>query len=129
MDIDKGINVLIVDDEERFCKNTAASLGKLGFCVKIVHRGWEAVREVSRYNFDVVVLDLKMPGMDGLTTMREIKGVRPDIQVIMLTGHGSMDSALESWRDEAFTYLTKPCDIDTLAEMIEYAHRSKGAVR
>jgi DNA-binding NtrC family response regulator len=125
MDEDKTINVLIVDDEDRFRKTVAASLRKYGFHVKAVGGGWDAVTEVWRDEYDVVVLDIKMPGMDGFKTLREIKRLQPNVQVIMLTGHGSMDSALKSWQDEAFTYLTKPCDVDTLAEMIEYAYAVK----
>lgn len=125
MDDDKAIRVLMVDDEDRFLKTVAASLRKHGFDVKAVCCGWDAVTEAWRDEYDVVVLDIKMPGMDGFKTLREIKGLQPHAQVIMLTGHGSMDSALQSWQDEAFTYLTKPCDIDTLAEMIEYAYAVK----
>ncbi len=125
MDEDKTINVLIVDDEDRFRKTAAATLRRHGFNVKAVAGGWDAMAEVWRDDYDVVVLDIKMPEMDGHTALREIKGLRPEVQVIMLTGHESMDSVLESWRDEAFTYLTKPCDIDTLAEMIERAYAVK----
>ncbi len=125
MEENETIRVLLVDDEDRFRKTAAATLRRHGFNVKAVADGWDAVKEMWRDDYDVVVLDIKMPGMDGHRALREIKVLRPNVQVIMLTGHGSMDSALESWRDEAFTYLTKPCDIDTLAEMIECAYAVK----
>ena len=126
---DKPIKVLIVDDERRFRHTISATLAKRGFEVKAVGRGKEAIKEVWREEFDVVVLDIRMPGMNGHEALRNIKAIRPNVEVIMLTGHGNVNSALEGWRDNVFTYLTKPCDVDTLAEMISCAFANKRSVK
>jgi len=116
------IRVLIVDDELRFGTNTAAVLNQRGFETTAVANGGEALREIVNVPFDVVVLDLSMPGMDGATTLREIKKLRPRMQIIMLTGFGTFASALDCLRTGAFDYLTKPCDLDMLAARIREAH-------
>ena len=117
----KPIRVLIVDDEERFRTTATATLKKRDFDVRAVAGGIEALEEIRRGHVDVVVLDVKMPGMDGNEALREIKILKPDLEVIMLTGHGTVESALQGWEDEVFAYLTKPCDIDILAEKISDA--------
>ena len=115
------IRVLIVDDEERFRETTAGILRRRGFETTAVGSGTEAIDEVKRAAIDVVVLDIKMPGMDGITALREIRKIKPDLAVIMLTGHGTPESALERLRDGVFDYLTKPCAIDLLARKIREA--------
>jgi len=112
----RKIRVLIVDDEGRFRETTAAILGRRGLEVTAVGSGPEAIEAI-----DVVVLDIKMPGMDGHEALREIKKLKPKIQVIMLTGHGTPDSALVGLQDGVFDYLTKPCDIDLLSLKIREA--------
>lgn len=119
------IRVLIVDDEERFRITATAALQKRGFEVSAVAGGAEALEELRHNGADVVVLDVKMPEMDGNETLREIKTLRPDLQVIMLTGHAAMESALEGWRDQVFAYLTKPCAVEMLAEYIWAAFARK----
>ncbi|UCD57290.1 MAG: response regulator [Candidatus Hydrogenedentota bacterium] len=118
----KAIKVLIVDDEERFRANTAAILNKRGFIATAVGSGIEAIEEVKKQYFDVVILDVKMPGMDGNEALREIKRIDPELRVIMLTGHGTLKSALQGLREGVFDYLTKPCDIDVLAAKIRSAY-------
>jgi len=125
MQKDKPIRVLIVDDEERFRVTVEATLKHRGFDVKTVANGLEAVEEMKKGDVDVVVLDFKMPGMNGNEVLREIKHIKPDVRVIMLTGHGTLDSALESWVDGIFTYLAKPCSINLLAERIRDAYAGK----
>ena len=119
------IRVMMVDDEERFRDTTSRLLKKRGFETTIAASGEEALRLIKEAPQDVVVLDVKMEGMDGHTALSEIKRISPDIQVIMLTGHGSADSALSSRERAAFDYLTKPCDIDLLAMKINEAHAAK----
>ena len=114
----KQISVLIVDDEERFRTTATATLKKRDFDVRAVSGGAEALKEIRKGDVDVVVLDVKMPEMDGNEALREIKILRPDLEVIMLTGHGTIESALRGWEDEVFAYLTKPCDIEILADKI-----------
>jgi len=121
------IRVLIVDDEERFRANTATILNKRDFEATAVGSGIEAIDQIKKQSFDVVILDVKMPGMDGNEVLREIKKISPELEVIMLTGHGTMKSALEGLREGVFDYLTKPCDIDVLARKIRSAYsKEKG---
>ncbi|RJP74682.1 MAG: response regulator [Candidatus Abyssobacteria bacterium SURF_17] len=122
MNTSTPIRVLIVDDEERFRATTASILKKRGFEVIAVGSGIEALEEIKKRPLDVVVLDVKMPGMDGNEALREIKKVKPEIEVIMLTGHGTLESAFEGLREGVFDYLAKPCDIDILARKIQSAY-------
>jgi len=122
-----GIRVLIVDDEERFRATTTTILKKRGFNVMAVGSGLEAIDEIRNREFDVVILDVKMPGMDGNEALREIKNIKPKLEVIMLTGHGTPDSALAGLREGVFDYLAKPCDIDVLTRKIRAAYvKEKG---
>ncbi len=122
---DNIIKVLLVDDEDRFRINTAAVLKRRGFGVITAESGYEAVEEIRNVDIDVVVLDISMPGMDGHETLRKLKKIQPDIEVIMLTGYGSLDSALEGWHEGVFAYLTKPCSIDFLMQRINEAYDKK----
>lgn len=127
--MEKPIRVLIVDDEERFRTTTANILKRRGFDAIAVGSGPEAIEAVKRDGIDVVILDIKMPGMDGHEALREIKRIRADIAVIMLTGHGTPDSAMRGLADGVFDYLGKPCPIDLLASKIVEAHSRKGPIR
>lgn len=118
----KKIKVLMVDDEEKFRSTTRKILDRRGFDTLLAGSGEEALDQLKNEP-DVVVLDIKMPGMDGHETLREIRERRPDLPVIMLTGHGAMPSAREALKHGANDYLTKPCDIDLLASKIVDAHR------
>src|SRR4030042_1124540 len=100
--MNETVRVLIVDDEDRFRATTAAILTRRGFEVKAVGSGIEAIEEVKQAAFDVVVLDVRMPGMDGNEALHEIKNVAPDTAVLMLTGHGTPESALEGLHDGVF---------------------------
>jgi CheY-like chemotaxis protein len=113
----RKIKVLMVDDEAQFRATTERILTRRGFDTLLAGSGEEAIDKL-REDPDVVVLDIKMPGMDGHETLREIKNRKPDLPVIMLTGHGALPSALEAREKGAYDYLTKPCDIDTLATKI-----------
>lgn len=114
--------VLFVDDEERFRTSLAKRLRARGWDVVDVGNGEEAVRRLRQDGqIDIAVLDLKMPGMDGIQTLRELRAFNPAIQAVMLTGHGSLDSAKEAGRLEAFKYLQKPCEVDELAAVLDEA--------
>jgi CheY-like chemotaxis protein len=121
----KKIRVMMVDDEVRFRETTSRLLKKKGFETTIAASGEEALRLIKEAPQDVVILDIKMEGMDGHAALSEIKQIAPSTQVIMLTGHGSADSALISRERAAFDYLTKPCDIDLLAMKINEAYAAK----
>jgi DNA-binding response OmpR family regulator len=122
--MDKKIKVLMVDDEAQFRATTSRILAKKGFETTMAADGEEAIRLLKESPQDVVVLDIKMPGMDGHEALEKIKKLAPDTQVIMLTGHGGLESAKESLKQGAYDYLTKPCDIDLLATKINSAFES-----
>jgi len=114
--------VLLVDDEERFRTSLAKRLRARGWDVVDVDNGEDAVKQVRKdREIDIAILDLKMPEMDGLQTLAEMRAYSPAIQAIMLTGHGSLDSAKDAGRLEAFKYLQKPCDIEELSRVLEEA--------
>ncbi len=116
------IKVLMVDDEAQFRATTERILTRRGFQTVMAASGEEAIEKLDK-NPDVVVLDIKMPGMDGHETLHEIKKHRPELPVIILTGHGDLPSAREARDKGAFDYLSKPCDIDTLATKIMEAYQ------
>ena len=116
------IKVLMVDDEEQFRATTSRILTKRGYHTTVAASGEEAMGILEKDPHDVVILDIKMPGMDGHEALSKIKILRPDAQVIMLTGHGSRESAEASLEHEAFDYLNKPCDIDLLDSRIREAY-------
>ena len=116
------IKVLMVDDEEQFRATTSRILTKRGYQTTVAGSGEEAIGIMEKDPHDVVILDIKMPGMDGHEALSQIKAIRPDAQVIMLTGHGTRESAKESLKQEAFDYLNKPCDIDLLDTRIREAY-------
>jgi sodium-dependent dicarboxylate transporter 2/3/5 len=116
--------VLIVDDEDSFRKSLAQRLQLRGYEVAELGDGQEAVKVVrGDPEIDVVILDRKMPNTSGEQVLREIKQYRPEAQIIFLTGHGSMESAMEVGRLDAYTYLQKPCDLEQLIAVIEAARR------
>ncbi len=119
------IRVLMVDDEERFRETTAKLLTNRGFETTIAGSGEEAIEIIQNKPHDVVVLDIKMPGMDGHQALSKIKHLQPDAQVIMLTGHGTPNSARAALTQDAFDYLSKPCDIDILTAKINAAYLEK----
>jgi DNA-binding NtrC family response regulator len=120
-----GSRVLLVDDEVVFTKNMSKLLTFRGYTVTAVNSGDAAIRELEKNHFDVIVLDLKMPGMDGITTLKEALKLGLFTETLILTGHGSIDSALEAMKLGAYDYLTKPCEIDELVTKIEAAGAKK----
>jgi len=120
----KQIKVLMVDDEKRFRETTKKILTKKGFQTILAESGEDALEKLDQ-NPNIVILDIKMPGMDGHEALKAIKKIRPNLPVIMLTGHGDMPSAREALVEGAFDYLGKPCDIDLLADKIKQACQLK----
>ena len=120
-----GSRVLLVDDETIFTKNMSKLLKNRGYQVVAVNSGDGAIRELEQNHFDVIVLDLKMPGMDGIATLKEIMKLGLFTETLILTGHGSIDTALEAMKLGAYDYLTKPCEIDELVTKIEAAWEKK----
>ncbi len=118
-------NVLLVDDETEFLETLVKRLRKRKLNATGVSSGEEAIRVIREDPVDVVVLDVKMPGMDGIETLREIKKVHPTVEVIMLTGHANMEVAIEGMELGAFDYLMKPMDIDDLLYKLQDAYKRK----
>ena len=117
--------VLLVDDEEDFAEMLSLRLIELGEKVVIAYSGQEGLDTLTKTGIDVVILDIKMPGMDGIETLREIKKQYPIIEVILLTGHGSTETAVEGMKLGAFDYLMKPADFSDLAAKLEGARKRK----
>jgi DNA-binding NtrC family response regulator len=113
--------VLLVDDEQDLVEYLSRRLVKRGYAVRAVTSGKEAVGAAADETFDVAVVDLKMPTMDGITVMKELKVEQPFIETIMLTGHGSHESALEAGKLQTHRYLLKPYDFEKLVEEIDDA--------
>ena len=105
---DLGTKVLLVDDEEHFRQALAKQLSVRGFRVLDVSSGGEAIKLVRHKSPEVIILDQRMPGMDGIQTLKELKKIRPEVQVVMLTGHGSAESARITGKHDVFQYLEKP---------------------
>jgi len=120
-----GAKVLLVDDEVVFTTNVSKILSNRGYRVTAVNSGNDAIRVLEESNFDIVILDLKMPGLSGIETLKEIKKLGLFTETLILTGHGSIDTALEAIKLGAYDYLTKPCEIDDLLTKIEDAWKKK----
>jgi DNA-binding NtrC family response regulator len=119
--------ILMVDDEKEFLETLAERLAMRDYDVTTSLSGEDAVARIKASRFDVVILDVSMPGMDGVDTLREIKRLAPLIEVIMLTGHATVDSAIDGMKLGAFDYLKKPCETEDLVVKIEQAYRQKSA--
>lgn len=124
----KHVDILIVDDEEKFRENMTKRLALRGYSIHQVGKGEDAIKQVRMYDYDVVLLDMKMPGMSGEETLREIKKVNPTVQVVILTGHASFKSATVTGKLDAFSYLEKPVELEELLGVIESAKRHKVTV-
>lgn len=123
----KPIRVLLVDDELDFLRTTSTVLERRGFRVSTSSNGQGALSVVNDESVDVVVLDVKMPDVDGHELFYKLRDLRPDLPVIMLTGHGKVRKAFELSRNGVSEYLAKPCDIDELARAIRAAYEQSGA--
>ncbi len=120
------MKIMLVDDEVPFVEAMSRRLAKRGLNVSTAFSGQEALDALSSgQSPDVIILDVKMPGLGGLETLSAIKKSHPAVEVIMLTGHGTIESAVEGVRLGAFDYLTKPCDLEALLGKIQAAERKK----
>lgn len=113
--------ILLIDDEERFRSALAHQLQVRNFDVMDTDNGMDAIKIVRHQNPEVIILDQKMPGMDGIQTLREIKKIKPEVQIIMCTGHGSTESARVTGKYDVFAYLEKPSPIEDLLKTIDGA--------
>jgi DNA-binding NtrC family response regulator len=121
----EAIQVMLVDDEVEFLETLIKRMKKRNVDITGVKSGEEALLALDQNQVDVVILDVRMPGMDGIQALREIKRRHPLIEVIMLTGHASVEVAVQGMELGAFDYLMKPIDIDELLYKVEDAHKNK----
>ncbi|RZB38453.1 MAG: hypothetical protein SRB2_00201 [Desulfobacteraceae bacterium Eth-SRB2] len=121
----KKMKMMLVDDEERFLSTAKKLLEKKGYDVVTASSGAEALEKIRVQNIHVVILDVKMPGMDGIATLKEIKKRFPLTEVIMLTGHATMESAVDGLKSGAIDYLTKPADINEIIQKAEQAFEKR----
>ena len=121
----KKVKMMLVDDEERFLSTTKKLLLKKGYEVLTATSGSEALEKLSYENIHVVILDVKMPGMDGIDTLKEIKRLFPLVEVIMLTGHATVESAVEGLHSGATDYLMKPIGVEELIQKAEEAFEKR----
>jgi DNA-binding NtrC family response regulator len=119
------VKLLFVDDEKGFVHVLSNRLSKRGMDVTKAYSGAEGIRSLREKDFDVAILDLKMEDMDGLEILKIFKKMYPQMEVIMLTGHGSELAAKEGLECGAFDYLTKPCELEELLEKIREAIKKK----
>jgi len=116
---------MLVDDEEEFIDLMSQRLETRGLKVITVTSGEEALAMTDDQNFDVAVVDFAMPGIDGIETLKQIKAKRHDIEVIMLTGQGTIQSGIEAMKHGAIDYLEKPVDLNVLMEKIRLAKEQR----
>ena len=119
------IKILIVDDEVAFLESMARRLEIRDFEVRKASRGAEALEIARREQFDIALLDLKMPGMDGKQVLETLKKEDKYIEVVILTGHGSVDSAVDCTKLGAFGYLPKPYELDKLLDTLKQAYQAR----
>jgi two-component system, OmpR family, response regulator len=117
--------VLLVDDEEDFRETLQKRLRNRKLLVEGAENGYKALELLQAQDFDVVILDVKMPGMDGIETLKEIKIKKPDVEVIMLTGHASVESGIQGMQLGAFDYVMKPVPLDELLDKMRQAFERK----
>ena len=125
--------ILVVDDEEIMLKSLEAWLTDEGFLVRTAENGMDALRLIRELKPDVIVLDIKMPGMDGVTLLKKIKEVDSELPVIMITAYGTIENAVESMKEGAFDFLTKPFPPEKLSHMLklvlEHQHLKRENIR
>ena len=119
------MKLLLVDDEERYLKTTRRLMEKKGYSVAVASSGQAALETLQKRIIHVVILDVKMPGMDGNETLKAIKRLYPLVEVVMLTGHATVDSAIDGLKSGATDYLMKPADIDEIIEKAEEAYEKR----
>ena len=127
------INILIVDDERDFVEVLSLRLTDAGHRVQAAYSGKEALSILAETepealpDIDVIILDIKMPGMDGIETLKLIKAKYPVVEIILLTGHGAVDTAIKGLKSGAFDYLLKPADFEELTSKLQAASKQREA--
>jgi DNA-binding NtrC family response regulator len=122
-------HVLLVDDEVDFVEALSTRLKARGLGVEVAKDGYEALEKARVQQFDAIILDLAMPGMDGVETLRGLRKIQSEIQVIFLTGHGTLETGVEAMKLGAMDFLEKPTDINLLIEKVRKAGSITSAAR
>lgn len=118
--------ILLIDDEQGFIDTMAKRLSKRGHDVTTAYSGQEGINHLEKdHHIDVVILDVKMPGMDGIETLKVIKANHPLVEVVMLTGHATVQTAIEGMKSGAFDYMMKPCELEELLTKVGEAYDKK----
>jgi len=117
--------ILLVDDEQGFTETMAKRLSMRGHEVSTAQSGQEGLDTLGEKTVDVVVLDVKMPGMDGIETLKQMKAAYPLVEVVMLTGHATVETAIEGMKNGAFDYMMKPCEMEALLTKVNEAYQKK----
>ena len=121
--MEQKINLLIVDDEVDFLNSITKSLEVRGFNVIAVTRGEKAIEAAKKNALDIALVDLKMPGMNGEETLQALKKEHKWMEIVILTGHGTIDSAVECTKGGAYSFLQKPCELDELLNTLKSAYK------
>ena len=117
--------VLLVDDEEKFLEVMSERLTTRGVTVTTATSAAEALEQIEANLFDAVILDLKLPGMDGIEALKRMKAKRPELQIILLTGHATVEKGVEAIKLGAMDFVEKPADLESLGEKIKQAKQKK----
>jgi len=126
--MDEALRVLIVDDEDDFRETIVKRLNARKILTEGASSGIKALQLLENKDFDVIVLDAKMPDMDGIETLRHIKKLKPEIEVIMLTGHASVEFGIKGMQLGAFDYVMKPAPLNELLDTITQANNKKRGI-
>jgi len=119
------INLMIVDDEEQFLESMRKRLEVRDFNVIAVNRGEKAIDAAKKSLIDVALVDLKMPGISGEETLKLLKKEDKWMEIVILTGHGSVNSAVECTQTGAYSYLQKPCELDEILNVLKDAYKKR----
>ena len=119
------IRLLLVDDEDDFRTTLANRLTRRNLDVTDAGSGEEAIEIIGQKAFDVAIVDIKMPGMDGIETLKHIRKIDPLVEVILLTGHASVEAGIEGIKSGAYDYVIKPCNVNDLMVKVEDAFRRR----
>jgi len=122
------LRVLVIDDDEDICQYLREFLTREGFKVTTISKPADALAEIRQGRHQIVLLDVRMPGVDGVDLLRQVRAVDSDICVIVMTGYPSVQSAVDSMKASAFDYLQKPFDLQSLRAVVDRAIREKGLV-